>query len=197
MKTEFPLTESRKRQIDQWLSKHYEELTKHTEGQLRRYGFDGRDGAEFMSKLYDVLRNYAYAHEGWADDLSILKQCKVRLTGYVKDLQKYYDKHDSTERLQEAVEHGEATLPPQLQTEPNHWSQMLSDSVRAALNDVCKSEYDYDLIEVICGHRSCQSVAEEYHVDRSTVSRHKDLLAQALREEVIKRGIVEYGQSDL
>lgn len=197
MKTEFPLTASRKRQIDNWLTKHYEELTKHTEGQLRRYGFEGHDGAEFMSKLYDVLLKYAYANENWATDLSILKQSKVRLTGYVKDLLKYYDKHDSTDRIQDAVEHGEATLPAQLQTEPDHWSQMLSSKLRETLDDVCKSEYDYDLIEVICGHRSCQSVADEYHVDRSTVSRHRDLLAQALREEVIRKGLVEPGQGDL
>ena len=190
MKPENPLTTERKRAIDCWLSANYEELTKHTDKKLKSNGFQGRDGAEFMSKLYDTLLQHAFYSDGWETDIEILKQSKVRLTGYVLNLHRYYAKHDSTEDIQEAHNSAGAELPDSFIVEPEHDKKLHLEQVAQARDAVCQTPYDYDLVLVLQGDETCVAIGQKYGVHHSTVSRHKDQIAQKLREQMLNRGLV-------
>mgnify|MGYP000037493704 FL=1 len=183
-----PLTPEIKRQIDEWFNDNYNELVRQTGVYLRKYGHHDIDPFEYLSKLYDVLLRKAYG-EKWATDEDILLQSKRRLLGYVQDLHTQR-KHDSTEDIQDAHDSAGAELPSGFVVEPDHDRKLHLEEVAQARDAVCQTPYDYDLVLVLQGDETCVAVGQKYGVHHSTVSRHKDQIAQKLREQMLNRGLV-------
>ena len=183
-----PLTPEIKRQIDEWFSDNYNELVRQTGVYLRKYGHHDIDPFEYLSKLYDVLLRKAYG-EKWATDEDILLQSKRRLLGYVQDLHTER-KHDSIEDIQDAHDNAGANLPEAFITEPDHERRMQLEHITEAMNAVCETDYDRQLLESLGPNLSITKVANQFGVHHSTVSRDRKKLINAVREYMIEQGWV-------
>lgn len=181
-----PLTPEIKKQLDDWYTQNFNELVKQAKTYLRRYEHFDVDPCELVSKLYEVLHDYAYG-PGWATDEDILKQSKRRLLGYAQDLHTKAKPHESVDQIVEDHEELGTALPQQFVVETDPTDHILYNKMAEVRDSICESPYDYALIDVLMGDATCSEIGREYGVDRSTVSKHKDLLKRQLQEQLFKR----------
>jgi hypothetical protein len=183
-----PLTPEIKRQVDDWFNSNFNELVRQAQVYLRAYGHYRVEPYELVSKLYEVLVDYAYG-PGWADDEAILKQSKRRLLGYAQDLHTKAKPHESVDQIVDDHEELGTALPQQFVVDTEPADHMLSSKVAEVRDSICESPYDYALVDVLMGDATCSEIGREYGLDRSTVSKHKDLLKRQLQEQMLKLGV--------
>lgn len=186
------LTSQRKLAIDRWLVSNQDQLERYSNKQLNNYGYDGHDSAEFLAKLYDLLLKHAFEHPGWQDDLSILKQSKRRIRGWVQDMHISGRGQVSFEEMTSEEDDGPHgnLLPEGFYTEPNQEHHMWSSSFWQALHEVADTEYKLALVEVMQGEKQITEVANAYGVHKSTVSRNVEALKVDLQKHMIEKGLV-------
>ena len=177
-------THAHKREVDQFITKHYEHLTSYCAKMLRTKDLEHLDDAEFISRLYtDVLLPKAFIEPGYIRDDELLVKCKVWLKGYATEIHKRQRRlpHDDIEDYKDKLEDRTLVDPDSSLT-----AQLLEQVVQSQIT----SEYEYRLWLIAQGDITATAVAKEYDLGLSTVTGHRDDLLANIRAEALRRGFV-------